>query len=130
MVATGITRPDAHLNGPELLMLAQDLKSHIEHTRQQPSGVRDDLCVDDAEAQYEEAAKALLRATERQFPVGSTLNFRVGKYVIRGEVVQHMKCWWSNPGQFVIRNLKTSSMRTVSNSQVKGAVLKPEVAHA
>ncbi|MBP5947933.1 hypothetical protein [Pseudomonas sp. P9(2020)] len=33
--AAGIIRPDANLTGPELLMLAQDLKSHLETSRQQ-----------------------------------------------------------------------------------------------
>lgn len=187
--AAGITRPGASLAGPQLLMFAQDLKFHLESTRQNKAdlasgmqwkvrerrhaddtllgcfveapavaeiayglevlgddytgygeeegklahcnmivalansagGVRDDLTVEGAEAQYEEAAKALMRATERQYSVNSTIEVKVGKNLITGEVTGHSDCWWSRPGLFLIRNIATGKVREVSHYHVKMA---------
>lgn len=189
VVAAGITRPDASLTGPELLLFAQDLKTHLESTRQDKidvpsgfgwkvrerrhadgtllgcfveapaspgmayglevlgddysgygdeegklahcnlivalansaSGVRDDLSVDGAEAQYEEAAKSLIRAAVRQYPVHSTIEVKIGNHMITGEVTGHSDCWWSQPGHFTIRNIHTGKLRTVSNYDVQKA---------
>jgi hypothetical protein len=84
-------------------------------------GVRDDLDVDDAEAQYEEAAKALVRAAERKYPVTSIIDVKLGNHIVKGEVMEHRQCWWSSPGQFVIRNVKTDSLRKVTHYDVKRA---------
>lgn len=86
------------------------------------SAVRDDLNADGAYAQYKAAAQAVVRAVERAYPINSVQRVKVGRSIIDGEVVQHMDCWWSRPGEFIIRNIKTDKTRSVTHTQVKDAV--------
>jgi hypothetical protein len=131
IVLAGITRPNVSLSGPELLLFGQDLKELLERAGAKGTTVRDDLDVDDAKAQLEEATKALIRATERQYPAGSLVNALIGRHVIQGEVYPHSKYKsLHRADEIVITNVKTGARRRITHSQVKAATVVSQKATA
>lgn len=84
-------------------------------------GIQDELDVDGAKAQYKAAAQALIRATQRQYPINSTVEAKVGGHLIRGTVIRHNDSWWCDPGEFTIRNIATGKERKITHSHVKEA---------
>lgn len=89
--------------------------------RDATGGIQDELDVDGAKAQYKAAAQALIRATQRQYPLDSTVEAMVGGHLIRGTVIRHNDFWWSDPGEFTIRNIATGKERKITHSHVKEA---------
>jgi len=83
--------------------------------------VRDDLSADGAHAQHKASAQALIRAIARTYPVGMELKAEIGGHVIQGEVIRHQDSWWSAPGEFTIRNVKTGKDRTITHRSVQNA---------
>lgn len=66
--------------------------------------------------------------TPKAYPVGLKLSVTLGIHRVDGEVVRHNSWWWSNPGSFVIRNLKTGKQREVSAFDMEREYLGKEVA--
>ncbi|MFG8752209.1 hypothetical protein ACEPU1_28280 [Pseudomonas aeruginosa] len=106
-----IAEVDAYLAGQPALANSRDATG----------GIQDELDVDGAKAQHKAAAQALIRAVKRQYPLNSTVDAKVGGHLIRGTVIRHSDSWWSDPGEFTIRNIATGKERKITHSHVKEA---------
>lgn len=91
------------------------------NTRDATGGIQDELDVDGAKAQHKAAAQALIRAVQRQYPINSTVDAKVGGNLIRGIVLRHSDSWWSDPGEFTIRNIVTGKLRKITHRHVQEA---------
>lgn len=60
------------------------------------------------------AAQALVDATQKVFPVGTTIAATMGRHRITGKVISSGGTWYHDPGTITVENLQTKRERRVS----------------
>lgn len=60
--------------------------------------------IEKAEARHYAAAKELVAAIMREFPVGTIVDAKRGNGVLRGYEVCGKPCYWSDPGYLLVRH--------------------------
>lgn len=74
--------------------------------------------VKEAKRRYESAARSLVDAVKREYPVHSVVSVTIGKSTFQAVVTGHNECWWSGPGEIFGINVNTGKTRRFRVSDI------------